>query len=117
MRFDGVTVKKSMLERSQFDDGLGVFADRDFQKGEVVIKWSLKIVTREQYEVLPEREKSQFTHKRDEIIYYYPEPERHVNRSKRPNAVPDFEKGADVALRVIRKGEEITIPDTAREDS
>lgn len=43
MDFGDVFVKKS--EIGQFEDNLGVFAQRDFRKGEVVIKWKLKILT------------------------------------------------------------------------
>lgn len=116
-RFGHVIVKKSNLSRPQFDDKLGVFADRDFKMGEVVIKWHLKILTEEQFHKLPESERKQFTHEREHKIYYYSDPERHVNRSKDYNLLPDFEKNADVALRDIRKGEELTISDSAKEDS
>ena len=89
MDFGDVVVKRSGI--GQFKDGLGVFANRDFKKGEVVIKWKLQILTKELYERLPEGEK-QFTHKRNGVIYYYPDPERHVNRFKNPNVYPDFKK-------------------------
>ena len=117
MNFGGVEVKKSMLTHPQFDDRLGVFASRDYKKGESVIIWNLRILTLEEYERLPEGEREQFTHKRDGTIYLYPEPERHVNRSKNPNVASDFRSNSDVALRNIRKGEELTILDTTKEDS
>lgn len=40
-----IEVKKSDI--GQFTDGLGVFALRDFKKGEVVIKLNLKAETKE----------------------------------------------------------------------
>lgn len=111
--FTDVIIKKSKI--GQFKDGLGVFAKRDFKKGEIVVKFNLKILTEEEYKKLPEMEKH-FTHKRNGVIYYYPEPERHVNRFKEPNVYVDFEKGADVALRDIKEGEELSILDTTKED-
>jgi hypothetical protein len=116
--FGDVTVRKSNLEEPQFEDRLGAFANRDFKKGEVVIKWKLKTLTKDQYEKLPERERRQFTHKRGDLIYFYPDPERHVNRSeKNYNLVPDFDLNADVALRDIKEGEELTISAEVVEDS
>ncbi len=40
--FSGVTLRRSSLTKPQFDDGLGVFANRDFKAGEVVISWRLE---------------------------------------------------------------------------
>lgn len=112
--FVDVQLKKSGI--GQFEDGLGVFANRDFKKGETVIKWNLKILTEEQYQQLSTYERENFCHKRSGICYYYPDPERHVNRFKDPNVVPDFEKEANIALRDIQKGEELSILDSAQED-
>ena len=113
MDFKDVLLKRSGI--GQFKDGLGIFAKRDFKKGEVVIKWKLQILTKELYERLPEGEKC-FTHERKGFIYYYPYPERHVNRSKLPNVYPDFKRNADIALRDITSGEELSILDTTQED-
>lgn len=41
--------------------GKGVYANRDFKRGEVVIKYHLKPLTKEEYEKLPKSEKM-FTH-------------------------------------------------------
>lgn len=111
--FKNVEVKKSQI--GQFKDGLGVFALKDFKIGDVLIKWNLKILTEQEFKNLPASEKY-FTHKRKGKIYLYPDPERHVNRSAEPNAYPDFEFGADIALRDIKNGEEISIPKNASED-
>ncbi|MFH0814584.1 MAG: SET domain-containing protein-lysine N-methyltransferase [Candidatus Falkowbacteria bacterium] len=44
-----IIIKKSKIQ------GKGVFAARDFKKGDIVIKWRpKKILTREQAEALPE---------------------------------------------------------------
>lgn len=109
-----VLVKKSKI--GQFADGLGVFAHRDFNEGEVVIKWNLKILTQGDYEKLPEYEQNNFCHSRNGIIYFYPDPERHVNRSKNPNLLSDIEKEANIALRDIKSGEELSISDATEED-
>ena|SRR3989338_10059098 len=110
---DDVEIKKSHI--GQFNDGLGVFALRDFKKGEAVIKYHLSILTEEAFAQLPAAEKH-FTHKRGDVIYYYPDPERHVNRHEDPNVYPDFEQSADIALRDIKKGEELSIQKEAKED-
>ena len=111
--FGDVEIKASGI--GQFNDGLGVFALRDFKNGEVVIKWNLAVLTEEAFTQLPAAEKH-FTHKRGDAIYYYPDPERHVNRQEDPNVYPDFEQGADIALRDIKKGEELSIQKEAKED-
>lgn len=108
-----VIIKKSGI--GQFNDGLGVFACRDFKKGEIVIEYKLTNLTEEGYAELPTEEKH-FTHKRKGVIYYYPDPERHVNRFEYPNVYPDFEQGADIALRDIKKGEELSIQEDVEED-
>lgn len=114
MDFGDVLIKKSGI--GQFKDGLGAFAKRNFKKGEVVIKWKLSILSLEEYNNLSEYDRENFCHKRNEIIYYYPDPERHVNRSKTPNVLSDMEKEANIALRDIRDGEELSISDATKED-
>ncbi len=111
--YHDIEIKKSTI--GQFNDGLGVFALRDFRKGEIVIKYNLKTLTEEEYNQLPSEEKH-FTHKRNGVIYYYPDPERHVNRFSDPNVYPDFEQEADIALRDIKKGEELSIEKDFKED-
>jgi hypothetical protein len=59
--FDDVQLKKSNI--GQFEDGLGVFANRDFKAGEIVIKWNLKTLTEQQHQNLPLYEKENFCHK------------------------------------------------------
>ena len=64
--FTDVIIKKSGI--GKFKDKLGVFAKKDFKKEEVVIKYQLQILTKEEYKQLPEMEKH-FTHKRKGVIY------------------------------------------------
>jgi hypothetical protein len=113
--FGDLEVRESGIK--QFHDRLGVFSKRYFRKGEVVVRWNLKIITRKEYETLPEEERLCFTHKRNNVIFLYPEPGRHVNRSGDPNVFADFAKQADVALRDILKGEELSISKETIEDS
>ncbi|MBI3335915.1 MAG: SET domain-containing protein [Candidatus Portnoybacteria bacterium] len=94
--------------------GKGVYANRDFKKGEVVVKYNLTPLTEEEFENLPKSEKM-FTHTHWGTIMLYAEPERYVNHSENPNIYPDLIKQCDIALRDIKKGEEVT-GDAARDD-
>lgn len=94
--------------------GKGVYANRDFKKGEVVIKYSLKPLTKEEYQNLPKSEKM-FTHSQKGQIYLYSEPERYVNHSKNPNTSQDHINQCDIALKDIKKGERITT-DATKDD-
>ena len=87
--------------------GKGVFANRDFKKGEIVIQYRLKPLTPKEFSKLPENEKM-FTHKHWGTIYLYSEPERFVNHSNHPNTYQDLNMKCDIALRDIKKGEAIT---------
>lgn len=95
-------------------DGKGVYANRDFREGEVVIKYHLKPLIEEEFENLPDGEK-EFTHVHWGVIRLYSEPERYVNHSEKPNTYQDLVNGCDVALRDIRKGEMITT-DATKDD-
>lgn len=112
--FGDILLKES--EIGQFDDRIGAFANRDFKKGEVVIQWNLKALSEHEYERLPQYEKVNFCHHRNGIRWLYPDPERHVNRFSHPNVVSDFEKQANVALRDIKNGEELSVADNTVED-
>ncbi|MGD2168699.1 MAG: SET domain-containing protein [Chlamydiota bacterium] len=114
MNSKDVEIKRSGI--GQFQDGLGVFAKKDFKQGDVVIKWNLSILSPKEYRELPRYEQENFCHTRNGSIYFYPDPERHVNRSSNPNVVPDFEKEANIALRDIKKGEELSISESTQED-
>lgn len=96
-----VIIKKSPIQ------GKGVFANRDFKKGEVVISWeSYPLLTKDEVTKLSPSEKRFVSHfKRDKYILYGI-PARYVNHSCNPNTCPH--NGADVAMRTIKKEEEIT---------
>jgi len=95
--------------------GKGVYANRDFKRGEIVIKYRLKPLTPEEFDELPDWEK-EFTHTQFGVLNLYSEPERYVNHSNKPNTYQSFENGgADIALKDIKKGEAITT-DATKDD-
>jgi len=52
MKTDNVIVKKSRI------DGFGVFANKDFKKGEIVMKWDMSYtLSKEEIKALEENEK------------------------------------------------------------
>ena len=101
LKMDNVTVGKGNLE------GRGVYANRDFEKDELVIQYNLKTLSQSEYDNLSEREKM-FTHVHWGQIYLYLEPERYINHSENPNTYQDLRKQQDIALRDVKKGEMIT---------
>jgi|SRR3989344_524495 len=94
-----VIVKKSKIH------GLGVFAGRDFKKGEVVIRWDIsRQLTPEEVERLPEKEKK-FVAFVDGKYIVMQSPAKYTNHLCDANLiVKDF---CYVAKRDIKKGEEL----------
>lgn len=105
MNNKGVTIGKGKLA------GKGVYAARDFKKGELVVPYNLKELTQDEFNVLPISER-EWTHSFWGKIYFFPKPARYVNHSDNPSTYPDLDKMGDYALRPIKKGEAITIDDT-----
>lgn len=98
---DNVLIKMSKIH------GKGVFANKEFKKGQVVIKWKIKnLLTKEEVEKLSTKEKRYVSYFKDGKYILYGEPERYVNHSCEANTTT--KNGADVAVRDIKKGEEIT---------
>ena len=87
--------------------GKGVFANRNFKKGEIVIHYTLEPLTEAEFKKLPASEKM-FTHTHWGQIHLYGVPERYVNHSFRGNVYQDLKRQCDIALRTIKKGERIT---------
>ena len=102
---NNVLIGKGNLDRK------GVYANKDFKKSDIVIKYNLKLLTKDQYKKLPKSERK-FTHVHNGKIYLYSIPERYVNHSDNPNTISDLEKQCDIALRDINKGEQITTDST-----
>ncbi len=95
-------------------DGNGVYAERDFQKGEMVIQYHLVPLTQEEHDILPKGERI-FAHTHRGQIFLYGEPERYVNHSEHPNTFQDLRQQCDIALRNIKEGEMITT-DATKDD-
>ncbi|MCI5052797.1 MAG: hypothetical protein MRY21_06665 [Simkaniaceae bacterium] len=110
----GLEIRTSKI--GQFADRLGVFSRKSFKKGDVAIKWNLIELSREQLQSLSKYERENFCHTRNGVTLLYSDPERHVNRSKNPNVIPDFERKANIAIRDISPGEELAIPIDTVED-
>ncbi len=87
--------------------GKGVYAARNFDKGEIVKYWNLKELSQEEFDALPKTE-HMFVHSFWGKMYLFPEPSRYTNHSSNPNTVPDFDKMCDFAARPIKKSEMIT---------
>lgn len=105
-----IVIKKSKI--GQFKEG--IFANRDFKKGEIVIKYNLKKLSKKEFENLSIREK-RFVHSHYGIIYLYSSPERYVNHSSSPNTFQDLKNKCDISIRNIKEGEEITT-DSSKDD-
>lgn len=99
-----VTIGKGILA------GKGVYAARDFKKGELVVPYNLKQLKQHEFDALPTSEQ-EWTHSFWGKIYLFSEPARYVNHSDDPTTYPDLDKMGDYALRPIKKGEPITIND------
>lgn len=98
--------RRHSLVRLSKIHGKGLFANRDFKKGEVVVEYSLKELTPEEFAGLPESERH-FTAKRNGQYVLFMPPARYVNHSCEPNTT-SVNMQADVAIRDIKRGEEIT---------
>lgn len=85
----------------------GVYAARDFKKGELVKAYNLKPLTQTEYDALPQSERM-FTHSFWGQIYLFPEPSRYTNHSVNPNTRSDLKKMCDYTIRPIKKGEMVT---------
>src|SRR5262245_24324583 len=88
--------------------GKGLYAARDFKKGELVVAYNLKQLTQAEFDALPLSER-EWTHSFWGRIYLFPEPPRYTNHAEDPSTFPDLERMGNYALRPIKKGEAITI--------
>lgn len=88
--------------------GKGLYAARDFKKGEVVIRYKLKPISFKELKALSPEDYAA-THNVNGQIYLYPEPVRYVNHSENPNVKNDHEQQANIALKDIKAGELITV--------
>lgn len=97
-----VIIKKSKIQ------GKGVFAAKDVKKGEIVIDWSTCSISLTQSEVdqLPSNKKKYVSYAKNGKYVLFSSPGKYVNHSCDSNTKAINE--CDVAIRDIKKGEEIT---------
>lgn len=95
-----IIIKKSKINKN------GVFAKRDFKKGEIVLKWNPKVLNESQIKDLEENQKRYLRREGKDKYFLMQPPERFVNHSCDANT--QVENDCDVATRNIKKGEEIT---------
>jgi SET domain-containing protein len=94
-----IVVKKSKI------NGKGVFAKRDFKKGEIILQWNPKIITKIESDKLTIKQKNYLFHEKNKY-FLMQVPEKYVNHSCEPNTTAKDK--SDIAKRDIKKGEEIT---------
>lgn len=93
-------IKKSKIS------GKGLFATRVFKKGELVLKWNPKFLTKSEIKEISKDEEKYIWHAaRNKYVFMQP-PERYVNHSCNPNLT--VRKNSEYAKRDIEKGEELT---------
>jgi uncharacterized protein len=76
---NNVIVKPSTIE------GFGVFAKREFKKGEVVLVWHPTTLTKEELSNIPEDQKRYINTLEDGTSVLMNIPERYINSSDKPN--------------------------------
>ena len=96
--------KDFIIKKSKIN-GKGVFALRDFDKGEVIFRWSPKPIEKSEIELLSARDKT-YVVCLGKRYFIMQSPERYVNHSCEANTT--VKDNGDVATRKIKKGEEIT---------
>jgi SET domain-containing protein len=98
---DEIEIKQSTIS------GRGVFARRPFRKGETVLRWDLsRKIRRDAIDSLSAEEHHFLNPLDDAYFVLVGEPERYVNHSCVNNT--RVEQFADIAIRDILPGEEIT---------
>jgi len=95
-----IVVKKSKIS------GKGVFANKDFKMGEIVLNWHPKFLKEE--EVANYFDQKEYLNIDNGKTFLMMEPERNINHSCDPNTKANTEKYCDIAIKNIKKGEEIT---------
>ena len=96
---DNIVIKKSKINNK------GVFADRDFKKGETVLLWKPRVISKKEFEELTETNNNYLT-TQGGSYFLMQSPEKFVNHSCEPNTKAINK--SDVAIRDIKDGEEIT---------
>lgn len=95
-----IIIKKSKINKS------GVFATKNFEKGEIVLKWNPEILKKLEIEKLRNNQKHYIEKAGKNKYFLMQAPEKFVNHSCEANT--RVKNNCDVAVRDIKKGEEIT---------
>ena len=96
----GVILKKSKIQ------GIGVFAGKNFRKGSIVMRWDTSMMlSKAEAKRIPKRYRKYLVYDKGRFIMSQ-SPEKYLNHSCCPNTKE--KDHADVAIRAIKKGEEIT---------
>lgn len=98
-------IKNIYLKKSKIDK-TGVFASRDFKKGDTVLKWNPKIINESEIKKLSKGEAKYILTEANNAVLLMQPPERYINHSCDSNTLP--KNHSDVATKDIRIGEEIT---------
>jgi SET domain-containing protein len=99
-RHPQIIVKKSPIHRR------GVFTTRSFKKGEVVLVWKPKRISKADAAEISKSERQYLFQDKIGRCFMMQEPEKFVNHSCGPNTA--VINGCDVAITDIKKDEEIT---------
>jgi SET domain-containing protein len=86
--------------------GKGLFATSLIKKGETVVTWNPKVITKEEASNLPEDEQKHYLYLEGDTMLWMQPPERYMNHSCDANT--HVVGRSDVALRDILPSEEIT---------
>ena len=97
---------KDVIVKDSIIQGKGVFAERDFRMGEIVLKWDVSHeLSKEEAGKASKEDQHYIVYLNGKYIFMQP-PERYVNHSCEANTyAEDF---CDIAKRDIKKDEEIT---------
>ncbi|MFS8159320.1 MAG: DUF4440 domain-containing protein [Candidatus Roizmanbacteria bacterium] len=98
---EDITIGKGKLA------GKGIYANRDFREGELVLYWNLKKLSQIEFDKLPKSE-HMFVHSFFGEMYLFPAPSRYTNHATNPNTCSDFKAKCEYTIRPIKKGEMIT---------
>jgi len=96
-----IEVKKSKIH------GNGVFAKKNFKTGEIVLKWNPVKLNPKEVAQLTEKQK-EYTVSNNKGVYLMQAPEKYMNHSCDPNTKMDLDNLRDIAIKNIKKEEEIT---------
>jgi SET domain-containing protein len=86
--------------------GKGLFALRTIKKGETVVAWNPKVLSKKEASALPADEQQHYMYPENDKLLWMQPPERYMNHSCEANT--HVVNRSDVALRDIAQGEEIT---------